>query len=250
MTMRNVLFLAGYTTRSMAYAQAMEKAQLKPEYVLFFGEESGNLPGQSIIRAANAGSASVFLPDLSESLTETCARYKWDYTSVGVNDVNSSRILKMINQLKPRLIVYSGYGSQIVGEPLIEIGAPIIHMHAGWLPDYRGSTTLYYSWLIENNCCVSAIILNKQIDRGDIIRRKKYPVPPKRVDTDHTYDGAIRADMLVRVLRDYVKNGGFSRIQNQGESGSTYYIIHPILKHIVLLNHKEGTTSADTEFNS
>lgn len=37
---------------------------------------------------------------------------------------------------------------QIVKAPLLLSWAfPLLHIHSGWLPDYRGSTTSYYSLL-------------------------------------------------------------------------------------------------------
>ena len=36
--------------------------------------------------------------------------------------------------LAPRLVIYSGWGGQIVSAALLDSGAPFLHLHSGWLP--------------------------------------------------------------------------------------------------------------------
>ena len=56
----------------------------------------------------------------------------------------------------------------------------------------------------------------------------------KRDQLDHFYDSAIRSRVLVMTLKNLQNN-----IKNDSEidnsKGDTYYIIHPILKHIAIL---------------
>ena len=63
------------------------------------------------------------------------------------------------------------------------------------MPEYRGSTTVYYGLLNDGNCGVTAILLKPEIDNGDIVARKS-TAPPSSVDIDHLYDNAIRADLF------------------------------------------------------
>ena len=114
-----------------------------------------------------------------------------------------------------------------MNEKLLSL-APFLHIHCGWLPDYRGSTTIYYSILKEKMCGVSAILLNEGIDTGKIVAKEKYPIPPKDMNIDYVYDSIIRADLLVKVLKSREK---WVPVR-QSENGTTYYVIHPILKHL------------------
>ena len=66
---------------------------------------------------------------------------------------------------------------------------------------------------------------------------RHYPPPPGGFDVDYKYDRAIRADLLVEVLRSYGAEGALSPIPNTGP-GRTYYVIHPVLKHIALLSQE------------
>ena len=132
-------------------------------------------------------------------------------------------------------MIYSGYGGQLVGTAALDLGFDFLHLHGGWLPDYRGSTTVYYSWLKEGRCGVSALILDKEIDSGPIVARRHYPLPPRGMDVDSYYDNMIRADLLVDIMRDFAADGTLPRIPNEG-GGLTYYVIHPVLKHMALLS--------------
>ncbi|MDH5258131.1 MAG: methionyl-tRNA formyltransferase [Gammaproteobacteria bacterium] len=240
--MDGVLFVAAQTPRSQAYAQAMLNAGLSPEHTLLFGKESGHQPGQltSAVQSPNSNGVQwtkTFVPDLSETLTETCERGKWLFQVIDVENVNHADILDWIKSKKARLVIYGGFGGQLVGNELLDLGVPFLHTHAGWLPDYRGSTTIYYSILSEKRCAVSAFLLEKTIDTGPIIDRKYYDPPHKGFDIDYLYDGAIRADLMISVLTEWLHVGRFTnQIQQHPEEGTNYYVIHPVLKHLAILS--------------
>lgn len=250
MILKNTLFLAAYTERSKAYAQAMLHADLYPERTLLFGTPHGSRLGQSKKNFAQSHAYrqavkldEFFVPDFSKPLDETVAQYEDGETkNIAVDTINDPLIVSEITKHKPRLIIYSGYGGQIVSSEVLKTGAPFLHMHAGWLPDYQGSTTLYYSILKERTCGVSAILLNEKIDRGVIVKRSRYPLPPAGTDIDYFYDGVVRADLLIQVLKEWQKQGDFSeKIAQDHLSGTVYYVIHPVLKHLALLSLKEAS---------
>ena len=232
-----VVFLAAHTARSKAYTQVMKQFSFCPEKTIIFGKEKGTQADQTNEIFQNVMIKDMFLPNLDESLTLTATNARWDYEEIEVDDINDKQIFSRLKDLSSsaKLVIYSGYGSQIVSRVLLDLGLPFLHMHAGWVPQYRGSTTLYYSWIVENNCAVSAIFLDPEIDKGPIIKRKRYPPPPEGVDPDYIYDCAIRADMLKLVLQSYYDEGQVLDIITQTGKENTYYVIHPVLKHIARL---------------
>lgn len=234
MRLKKVLFLAAYTPRSQAYLQALAKAGLYPENILLFGKENAGLPGQASVTIKPSGDLDLFVPNFSQNLKDTVKRFQAGIHELADYSVNDPAVCEYIEQVHPRLVIYSGYGGQIVAKQLLSV-CPFLHMHSGWLPEYRGSTTLYYSWLKENYCAVSAILLSREIDQGVIVGRKKYPPPDKDVDPDYVYDPVIRADFLVSVIKDYVENNGFNNTLIQRQDSTPYYVIHPVLKHLARL---------------
>ena len=111
-----------------------------------------------------------------------------------------------------------------------------LHVHGGYLPDYKGSTTNYYTLLAEKSVGASSIFLTLDIDSGPILNRCKFPVPPDALELDHIYDSAARAKVLIQTLKDYQAKGEFSYIKNdKTEKANLYYIIHPVLKHLAIM---------------
>jgi methionyl-tRNA formyltransferase len=45
---------------------------------------------------------------------------------------------------------------------------------------------------------------------------------------------------LKKALEEYLKNGEFVEARQDSEKGNTYYVIHPVLKHIALLKLESG----------
>ena len=88
---------------------------------------------------------------------------------------------------------------------------------------------------------VSAIMLDRDIDTGPVVARRRYPRPLSTMNIDQVYDAAIRADLLVRTLNAYKKTGSLPPIDHQNPQQETpYYVIHPILKHLCILSLNEG----------
>tara|TARA_E500000331_G_C17263041_1_gene716025 strand:+ start:2384 stop:3133 length:750 start_codon:yes stop_codon:yes gene_type:complete len=245
--LNGVVFIAAFTARSQAYAQAMTHAGLAPMKMLTYGargiheKKAVQTKDQRYVRSSSAASTpELFLPDLSERLLTTVRREGWDHSHTAIKDVNDANFIKILFRFAPKLVIYSGYGGQIIAAQTLARGVPFLHMHAGWLPKYRGSTTIYYSLLEGDDCGVSAILLNARIDEGPLVSRQRYPAPPSNIDVDSLYDNAIRADLLVKVLRKYKETGVLPACSEPREAGDTYFVIHPVLKHIALLAQRNN----------
>lgn len=231
MRLDGVVLLAAPTARSRAYIQALVAADLLPGKVLLLGTESSQ--ASSSPPQCREG---IHMPDHSESIAATCARAGVAVQPCEATTVNDEQVRAALLALTPRLVIYSGWGGQIVSSALLDIGAPFLHLHSGWLPEYRGSTTLYYALLNGGQPGVTAILLDRTIDTGPIVARRAYPRPPAGIDIDLVFDPAIRADLLVRVLSGYVSSGAIQPLETQDAAiGQTYYVIHPVLKHLAIL---------------
>lgn len=233
----DVVFLAADTPRSKAYAQAMARRNIIVKAGVLFSSSGGGQAGQKAAPPAGHWSGAPFpLPDFSLPLKESLARVCRQVCDVSASHVNDPAILQTLLDYSPHMVIYSGYGSQIVGETLLSSGMEFLHVHAGWLPKFRGSTTTYYHLLSTGACGASAILLRNQLDGGPILAKKWFPRPPANLDIDYIYDSAIRADLLVDVLCKRAENKTPPIPEVQPEQGVMYYIIHPVLKHLARLS--------------
>lgn len=232
-----IVVLAGFTARSQAYLQALEQAQVGSVSVLAYGP----LPQADAARPSRATPAprqlhDIALPDLCVPIEATCKRAGWELLHCADQDIGSRALRAILQACAPSLVIFSGYGGQIVGRQLLDMDAPFLHVHAGTLPDYRGSTTTYYSMLERGDCAASAFLLRAGIDTGPVIAQRHYPCPTRGMDVDRLWDAAIRADLLVHAVTLLGQHGTAVAVEQEPGSGHTYYVVHPVLKHLALLS--------------
>jgi methionyl-tRNA formyltransferase len=223
------------TVRSRAYSQGIANAGITADRALVVQSSGSVRFGQTRKSERPARPPTAFVPDLSIPLDQSVRLAASSVDTVDFGSVNDEAVQCWLRDCGATLAVYSGFGGEIVRDPILRAGVPLLHALAGWLPDYRGSTTVYYSLLVEGRCGVSAILLNSDIDSGPVIDRRWYPPPAPHTDVDHLYDVAIRTDLLVDVLRRWRTNGGsFDVVSPQPGPGTTYYVMHPVLRAAAL----------------
>lgn len=237
--LKGVVFLAADTVRSRAYAQILVYHGILVEAILIIESPIKKWGQSNEIEAGDINYGSLFVPKLNRSLRESCRGLSDTLNVTDTGSINSAAVVSWLKKNQPELVIYSGFGGELVKPSVLRASGPLLHIHAGYLPDYRGSTTVYYSYLKENNVGVSAILLEEKIDEGAIVVRQKYAPPHKGAEIDYYYDSVVRADLLIKALRKYSPTTGkfIDMLGSQPENeGVVYYIIHPLLKHIVLNN--------------
>ena len=235
MTSPRLVMLCARTARSVAYLQALAAANIVPDDVLVYGKANSavNSSRSLEVQALNG----IFCPDLAQDIDVCLDRLGWPYELCDAETLEAPELLTSIAAMSPDLVVYSGYGGQLVPLSLLR-HYPMLHIHSGWLPQYRGSTTLYYQIIEQRQCAASALLLDENIDTGPVLTRKTYPMPPPGIDVDYLYDNAIRADLLVTVLANWRKSANTLTEEAADFSQQQlppYFIIHPLLKHMALL---------------
>lgn len=231
-----ILLLAGNTLRSKAYAQRL--VNLNIELVgLFYGLKQKVCPCPMINPETRVGleKMNIPIPDFNLNLRQTFYNNSSKFIEVDETDVNSGIIIKEITNMTPDLVIFSGYGGQILNANHFSSNIPYLHMHPGNIPEERGSTTIYYSILNQNNCTVTSFFMNEKIDAGKILMRKKYPIPIRGMNIDNYYDNSIRADCMEHTIRALLK-GDIKFEYPSYEDSLEYYVIHPVLKHLAILS--------------
>jgi|APSaa5957512535_1039671.scaffolds.fasta_scaffold103101_2 methionyl-tRNA formyltransferase len=225
MNKHEVLIIAAATTRSLEYVKSIQGAGITIEEVLIL-DDGSFLPGQ---RDVDKGGL------MSLKLNKFCSDHAIK-KSTHPSNVNSDSLVRALIKSNANLAIYSGYGGQIVGHTVLSIGKFFLHIHSGALPEYRGSTTIYYAILNNDNCGVTAILLDNGIDTGLIVGEMAFPLPQSGSDIDFYLDVKFRSELLVDVVSYYVQHGEFKDEKPQlAHEGVAYYIMHPVLRHIAML---------------
>lgn len=233
MILKGFGLLASNTSRTKSYLHMMIKEQKLPEIVIVYVDDKKRLE-ESKEYVDERSNRKYF--DENEPLLHMLNRANLDYIILETNDINSDIMKNFIKSLSVEYLIYSGYGGQILKSDLFRLGKKYIHVHAGCLPNYRGSTTAYYSLLQEDYIGATAIFLSEGIDEGEMIIQDVFSAPTDGINIDYVYEPFVRSCVLIKALDLLSSQKEFDGIKQSNESAETYYIIHPVLKHLVLLN--------------
>lgn len=234
MKIEEVGLIGGNTTRTKAYMQVLLKDNIKINKCYIMSCNRDQLEKECEEYEKNENNVERYF-SVDEPLLYTLKNSNLPYEIIDSDDINSKTVIERIEEMKERYLIYSGFGGQILKAPLFRLGKKYIHVHAGLLPQYRGSTTAYYSMINEKQCGASAIFLNDKIDDGDILASEEFPIPADGTDIDYIYEPWTRAKVLQKALKYYIEHGKFKTTLQTGDAENTYYIIHPVLKHIALM---------------
>jgi methionyl-tRNA formyltransferase len=157
-----VLILAGNTLRAKSYTQALANSNLNDVEIigLLYGPfvPPSSIPKLNLETKDYFTKNKIFIPNYEESLEDTFKKNEWDYSMIENRDVNSEAVLNEISSLDCDLVVFAGYGGQLLKQNHFSSSRKYLHMHPGKLPIERGSTTIYYSILNKRKCTVTAFI--------------------------------------------------------------------------------------------
>jgi methionyl-tRNA formyltransferase len=245
--MMNFSMLLVNNNRSKAYLQNLTKSGFIPRKIVVLNDDNTTLvehtendrimssnTSQKFIRTLNDLNIEF---DEKEHILKTIDKYKIDFSVVDSLNINSSDVLNEVKKIDEDCIVYSGPGGAILKKEILSLDKKIIHVHPGCLPKFKGSTTVYYSMYYNSTVGCSVIIFEEGIDEGPILYQNSYKITEKNIDFDYTLDPLIRAKALI----EFFKIGNFNPCkQKEYVDSSTFYVIHPLLKHMSILKHNHN----------
>ena len=133
-----------------------------------------------------------------------------------------SDIADEIREIGPDLIVVAAYGQHIPNR-IIDISKHgAINVHPSLLPKYRGSSPIQYAILNgDKKTGVTIILINDEMDKGDILSQKDYELTGKETFEElFSILTPISADLLVETIPNWVK--GKIKPVKQDESRAVY----------------------------
>lgn len=235
--LKEIAMLAVSSNRTKAYLQLMAQHDVLPSYCVILHHSASDLYKEASSYQPKDPVYEYFSPE--EPILRTLQENNVPFEILETDNINDPQIPPVLEAMKQSYIVYAGFGGQILKKQILSVGKKLLHIHPGIVPSYKGSTTLYFSLLNEKSCGATAIFLEEKIDTGPIIAMRKFEIPTNVPDMDHIFDPFIRASLLVDVLKSYKKTGIFPEDEQDPLAGETYYIIHPVLKHIAMLSEVE-----------
>lgn len=150
------------------------------------------------------------------------------------NSINTNIIDNIFsNKKKKYKIIYSGYSGEMVKSNIL-LKNNLYHFHSGDLPLFKGSTTIFYTVAMKKKIIVTCIKLNKGIDEGEILYKKKFNIPKNKNSLNSYFDDKIRAETMIDFLKKGKKN---YKKKIKTKHINTYYVAHPLIRGFAL--HKE-----------
>lgn len=213
--------------RSKAYLQKIILNNIKLDEVIFMND--GRCENTYDNEEKNTAIRYGF--DISETVIDTLEKHQIQYHEFRFVDINHPILIEYLKKSKTDFFIFSGGG--ILRKEVLDSGPKFIHLHPGIVPQYRGSTCFYYSIINEDMCGVTVFVMDEGLDTGPVIYQKIFP-KPDHIFVDQIYDPYIRSETLVEVLKNNILQKDIPNQKTQ--DGNTYFIIHPVLKHIAILS--------------
>jgi len=222
-----VTLLASDTARARAYVHLLVEAGLAPDRAI-------------LVELAGAPTAGPPHPtplfDNVTPLVDALARAAVPTTPLVVERLEDAAVLAALAGTGAGTVVVAAPTGVILAPAFFRVpGARYLHVHPGRLPAYRGSTPMYYELLAEGRLTATALFLDEGIDTGTIVAAQGFEPPADLTSIDQSFDPWMRAVLMRNVLRAMAAGEAVSGQPQEPGEGRTYFVIHPVLRHVALL---------------
>ena len=214
--------------RSKAYIQKLIKNKIFLDDIILMNSHhpEKTYSNEMILKSLESGF------DISIPVSETLCKNNLKFHEFKFVDINHPELIDYVRRSQIEYYLFTGGG--ILKNKILTSGPKFIHFHPGIVPKYRGSTCFYYSIINQNNCGVTSFVMDEKLDTGDVIFQRVFPKPNHQY-IDEIFDPFIRSETMIEVLKNNMINNGTHTKQDVLE-GETYFIIHPVLKHISIMS--------------
>ena len=230
--MKGIGIVLGDTSRSRVYLQALTARGLAAEHAYLLPGGAAR-PGHMTSLELDVHEVSFGTVDMSLRTEDLLRAQEIPVSVLPSGDINDSGVVAMLAHGTQDVMIYSGFGGVILREDVLGCGKQFLHVHGGYLPDYKGSTTNYFSYLMDGSCGASSMFMSEKIDSGTVLVRERFMPQGSLRHVDHVLDSCFRAEVLCRTLILYLEQGSWPEAGSMGE-GRVYYIMHPLLRHVAV----------------
>lgn len=210
----NFSIIVSNTSRSLEYLKQIKKNNLIPINLVHLDNKKKNYEN--------------YFKNFSK---KNGINYK-KFLSETVDDLN---VIKYLLNLNHEILVYSGYPGKIIKNLKILKKKIFLHSHPGKLPNYKGSTVMFYSLILEKKIYCSTIVLSPYLDEGDIILKKNYQIPKKISEINGSFDNKIRAQNMVLSLKK-LKSNSINNVKKKISKNLyiDYTVAHTLIRSLSL----------------
>jgi len=174
--------------------------------ILFVGDQERSPPCLEAISNAGFKIVAVLLSarkEKSENAAVIAAKAaKLGIPSFEVENLNAPDALMHVRKLGADLAVFAGF-SQIARKAFLDLfPRGCVNLHAGKLPEYRGSSPLNWALINgEQEFALSIIQVDEGVDTGDVLGEQTFPIGPNDTIADlHRISNTAFPSLLVKVL--------------------------------------------------
>lgn len=123
-------------------------------------------------------------------------------------------------KLKPDIVIVASFGKILPPEILSFPGLGCLNIHASLLPKLRGPSPLQNAILLgEKETGITIILMNSEIDAGDILAQEKFSIKKEENYEDLLNKASIKgANLLLKTLPAWIKRTIEPRKQNLSEA--------------------------------
>lgn len=201
-----ITLILSETKRSLVYIDQIIKNKIKFQKIILYSKKNGEV--YKFIKKKKLTDFLIFLR---------------------TDNVNSDILVKKVKIYRSKINIISTYPGEII-KNLSLLKYKLLHCHPGNLPMFKGSTTIYYTIILNKRICVTLFEISKKIDSGRILYKKYFNIPKKLISIEKDFDNKIRALTFV----DYLLNNIKYQDYKSKKKYLPYYIAHPIIRQIVL----------------
>lgn len=232
----NWVGLMGDTPRSRCYLQNLISQGFTPCHLYIFDPNSPNQ--KNTLDDCNHYKCPLthLSFNFKHSIISSCIQHQIPYTIINNLDPNSDEVFNIISHEATQNIVFSPargtpFGS-ILKDKMLSLHKNFIHVHPGITPKYKGSTVMHYSLLNESKVGATVFYLTQGIDTGTPLHQIEYSIQQYPYNIDEVGEVFIRTQALIEFMSG--KRSVFSSTDEQ----NTFYVIHPLLKHLSILKYQ------------
>ena len=151
-------------------------------------------------------------------------------------DVNSAECLRLLDSLRPTLIVSFGTGP--IGRELLRRPGLKVNVHRGILPTYRGLDSDLWACLFRDfsNIGTCVHVLEPALDTGAIAEQRRLPLAAgMQVHHLRHHTTLLAADIVEGIIRT-LSDGGHIKTTAQETSGGRYYSYIPPVRRALAIH--------------